>query len=302
MMELIQNAAAGWLRFNQNGKYAVLLLAVLLYLWYTELLRRQGKEPESESNKAPVIMVFLQFTTLTAALAAVPVTAAVLMMYQTKFYDYEWIWSVVPVTAMTAFGMTVVYTGCYEKYWKNKLLKPAAFAALGLALLALCGNLQGSWYRTADSGQQEEKTGKILDELNQNGNTKDICIWAPRVIMESVRALDGNVTMPYGRNMWDDSLNAYSYDTYGPELVKLYEWMENAAAMGDGLPAENMQAGLEAAAACAQTALEYGVNRILIPESVPAQVRDKVKGAAEVMGFTVTLNAVEGYVIFSMDG
>lgn len=298
MQEYIKNAAGGWERFHTDGKYAVLLLGALLFLWYAWLVRRQGRERELVKERTGAGMQFLLFTTLTAALAAVPVTAALLMIYQTKFYDYEWIWAIVPMTAMTAYGMTVVYTGCYEKYWKGRLLKPAAFAALGLAVLILCGNLQGSWYRSYNRSAMEEETRKILDDIMQNGNNKNICMWAPREIMNGVRAVNGEVKLLYGRNMWEEALNAYSYDVYEPELSKLYEWMESAA--GAEKTPETIADSTRAAAECVKTALNYGVNMILLPDSAAQETKDSVRQAMEDGTLAVTQYHSQGYIVYSI--
>ena len=46
----------------------------------------------------------------------IPVTAVGLMLYQTKFYDYEWVWSIVPLTAMTGFAVTVFVTDILKEF------------------------------------------------------------------------------------------------------------------------------------------------------------------------------------------
>ena len=56
---------------------AALLLAALAYLWFTG--RGKGQK------------ALLLYASLAAACCVLPVTAALLMAYQTKFYDYEWI-------------------------------------------------------------------------------------------------------------------------------------------------------------------------------------------------------------------
>lgn len=296
MMEYIKNAAAGWLRFNQNGKFAALLLGVLLYLWYARMVRQK----EGTGRERPAGEWFVGFATVSAILSSVPVSAALLLMYQTKFYDYEWIWSFVPMTAAIAYGMTQLYCGCCEKYWKDQLLKPAAVAALGLLVIALCGNLQGSWYKSGDTALTMEITGEIMDDLAGNGNTEDICIWAPREVLENARAVDGSVKLLYGRNMWDTALSAYSYDVYDPEINMLYEWMEKVSSLGEGASFEETASCAETAQMYVNGALNYGVNRILIPENAPEEVKAAVRQAVEGRKFGVEESVSQGYTIFSV--
>ena len=300
MMEYIKNAAAGWLRFNQAGKFGVLLLGVLLYLWYARIVPRQEGERENLRRERPAGGWFVGFAAVSAILAAVPVTGALLMMYQTRFYDYEWIWAVVPMTAMIAYGMTQLYCGCCEKYWRDQLLKPAAVAVLGILVIALCGNLKGSWYRSGDKALTQEITGKIMDDLAGNGNTEDICIWAPREVLENARAANGSVKLLYGRNMWDTALGAYSYDVYDPEMTLLYEWMEKAASLEEGASSEEAASCVEQAQMYVNAALNYGVNRILIPENAPQEVKDAVYQAVEGRKFGVEEDVSQGYVIFTV--
>ena len=76
------DAWLGWKSFISNGKLAALLLAALIFLWY---------------NRKQVERKLLVYTSVMAVCCILPVTAVVLMGYQTKFYDYEWIWSLVPL-------------------------------------------------------------------------------------------------------------------------------------------------------------------------------------------------------------
>ena len=49
MMTLLKSATNGWLDYTQQGKYAALLLAAILYLgyclWKSKAARNGGKQP-----------------------------------------------------------------------------------------------------------------------------------------------------------------------------------------------------------------------------------------------------------------
>ena len=92
MTELMQNAWLGWRQFTDGGKVAAILLAALLYLYLSGFWKKHGE-------------LFL-YTAIVTVFSIVPITAVLLMLYQTRFYDYEWIWSLVPMNVAAAWGMT----------------------------------------------------------------------------------------------------------------------------------------------------------------------------------------------------
>ena len=94
MWRMVQDAWAGWINFTDSGKMAALAIVALLYLW----LAFRCKGPQKR------LMIY---GAITVTLCICPATAAVLMYYQTRFYNYQWIWSMVPLTALIAFAGTL---------------------------------------------------------------------------------------------------------------------------------------------------------------------------------------------------
>lgn len=278
MQELLRNAVNGWQRYTDDGKYAVLFLGILLFYWY--MTRTEGE------NRIPSRELLWKYAVLTAGLAIFPPTAVIWMKYQTRFYDYEWIWSAVPVTLVTAAGMAEIYLQCYRKYWKWKLWKPVGMMAAGLALIFLCGNLEIGWEQGTFESAGEEKASLVLDKVQQIGNTENICMWGPSEVLQYIRGLDGSIELLYGRNMWDEALNGYAYDTYAPELRELYDWMEQ---LGEEEPSAATVTYLE-------KALEYGVNCIVLPEGNEAVI-EALKLIAKENNLQVAGQRIEGYEI-----
>ncbi|MDR2043968.1 MAG: hypothetical protein LBQ15_06300 [Clostridium sp.] len=295
MAELIRNAADGWKSFLESGKYPVLLMGVLFYLWLTEEQRSFGKPLQRQRERW-----LRRFAFLTAALVGCPLTAAPLLLYQTRFYAYEWLWSLVPLTLVIAYGATAAYADVYERYWKGKIAEPCLGAALGLAVLLLCSNPYG-WEDVGgpeENFQKEEDIQKLLDDLIKEGNHLTICLWAPREVMERARAHSGAIGLPYGRNVWEAALNAYSYDTYDAETMELYLWMEKASTPesgGEALPSPPLE-----------KALELGVNRILLPEGASEEAGRELLEAARRLSAGSGLEILEeegrpaGYRVFDL--
>ena len=283
MQELLTNAWAGWLRYTDNGKYAALLVIVLLFLWF----RR-----EEEKEK-----VLLIYTTLVSVMCVFPVSAAFLMAFQTRFYDYEWIWNYVPVTLLIAYGGTIFLVGCWEHY-KKSVWKCVGITSAVVMLVVLCGNLGENVFDAQTESQERTEAQEILGLLLEDADGQEICLWAPKNIMASARAYDGSIQLIYGRNMWDAALGAYSYETYDEVTETLYLWMCNAEETGEleyVAESKNMVAGEESKevtdtaenaidfAWCLENAKAAGVNRILLPGSIEAEnVKQQVDFAVEV--------------------
>lgn len=262
MQELLKNAWQGWLHFTEQGKYAALLLVVLLFFWFR---REKCKEK-----------LLLVYTTIIAVCCICPVTAAVLMKYQTLFYDYEWIWSYVPVTVMIAYGAVVFWFEQCEKRRKEahagkwNRFYPAGLAIIMVAIIALCGRLGSAVEGTEPDKVQRQNVGKVLAALEQESEGQEICLWAPKEIMSAARGQNADVRLIYGRNMWEAALGAYSYEVYGKTEEMLYLWMCNAEENGS-MTYTTEDGNIIDGAWCVQTAKAAGVNRILLPNNIIAE-------------------------------
>lgn len=276
-MELLKNAIEGWKAMNADGKYTLLLLAVLLWYWMNaSVLRKQEKQQVKQHW-------LLCYGSLITIVVIVPITAVLLMKYQTRFYNYIWLWTLVPMTALIAWGGVQIYERLCNSQWKESSWKKRGGAAAGLLLLVLCGNLGGFPGDFQQQAQTREKAELLLDELTESGKNSNICLWAPREIIEYARAADGQIRLLYGRNMWDGALNAYSYDTYTPETVELYEWMEQLQQY-ELLQEETKAEVYDNAAQCIACAIEQGVDIIVLPYAIPDELKQQIQGLTETEG------------------
>lgn len=276
MTELIRNAWLGWENYTESGKLAALFLAALLFLWLNR--RKAGHR------------TLLLYATVAAACCMIPLTAAVLMVYQTKFYDYEWVWSLVPLTAVTAYGVTEFLGSCWGGLQGKSWKKGVPVTLLLLAVLLFCGGMGSRTWNRRQQVQEREQAELVLKELDGLTEGRDICLWAPRNILEYARELDGSIRLIYGRNMWDISLNGYAYDVYDESAEALYRFMEQVAE-----PVQTDDAGQELITAeeCVEIALSRGVNCILLPRNMEADTLARVERA---LGRTA--ERIEEYYLF----
>lgn len=264
MWELLNNAWKGWQSYTGQGKFAALLIMVLLFFWFR---REECKEK-----------TLLVYTTIVMISCIFPVTAVLLMKVQTGFYSYEWIWSYVPLTMMIAYGGVVITDTLWSKRGK---MQKGILAAAVFILILLCGGMGGT---TAELAKPQDRQAAEAIVLALCEDTEEeICLWAPKEIMEVARATDGKLRLPYGRNIWDAALGAYFYEPYGKTEEQLYLWMCEAE-KGN---VEYMQEDETIA-----MALGLGVNRILLPESMP---EEEINRLADACG--LERRAFEGYYL-----
>lgn len=202
MMTLLKSATNGWLDCTQHGKYAALLLAAILYLgyclWKSKAARNGGKQP-----------LFYLYAVLITLACICPVTAVILMKYQTAFYSYVWIWAAVPQTALIAWACTeFLYT-----LWREKSIRNVAATLLLAGIVILSGNPVSD--RTGSQLTQVEAPRETLRQLSEyhleeSGET-ELHLWAPKEILAAARAYSADIHPVYGRSIWDAALGSYSY-------------------------------------------------------------------------------------------
>lgn len=267
MAELLKTAWHGWLEFTDVGKLAALMLVSLFLLW-TYYEKTEKKE-------------FLIYTTIAAACCILPMTAAALMLYQTRIFDYRWIWSIVPLTAMTGFGMTVFLAEILQNCVQKNRMKGILATLLLLAVVLLCGGL-GEKPRNTDSAEQRNRAERILAEVQTRMQDRELFLWAPREIMEFARAYDGSIRLIYGRNMWDGTLNAYIGAGYSPEIHAMRQWMDDGGA--------GTEEDTEESAPVQEffgTAVAAGVNCILLPADTRTEVLEQFEALTHTEAETI---------------
>ena len=104
-------------------------------------------------------------------------------------------------------------------------------------IIVLCGRLGQTPEGVDNTVEKSRQVQAVLDQMRETidryRDEEDapcaICLWAPQEILSYTRAVDGQICLLYGRNMWDRYLDAYIYDTYDETREQLYLWMEKMA-------------------------------------------------------------------------
>jgi hypothetical protein len=270
MMELFEGVWKNWQQWVSIGKFPALLLVSIAFLWL------------SSKNEAQKRLVRL--ATLTTALCVLPVTAVGMLWYQTKFYDYPWIWSCVPMTAVIACAAVFLWSR-YLVEWKRSWGSAVVFFLVLCGVLFLSG-APGYVPAGLEKAEQTIDAQAWLDKIRNQSQKEEICLWAPKDLMGELRMEDGSVKLYYGRNMWDPRLNAYSYDTYPKTLAEDFEWMESGII--------SWEAKMKDTKDRVRRALESGVNVIMLRGELD---RIAVDSLADDMGMQYTVT--DGYYLLT---
>lgn len=268
MKELIRSAMSGLDSYFQGNPMIVLVFGLLLYCWVIGT-DRQPKERR-----------LLRLTAVWLLLVICPVSAACLMLYQTRFYSYAWIWSLVPVTMCIAWGsVTVLWEQTGQKHRDGREgWRLAAGVGVLLVLFLLLGNQGYIRSESTEDKARDVRAAEVVTYLQELPQAKETFVWGPRQILEKVREQDGSIGVLYGRNMWEPEAAAYAYDAYSEEEQRLFDWMEAleegttvgqesvdahilhlAASYGAGIWVFPAEATERIAAACVWMEEEYGV-------------------------------------------
>ena len=292
ILTYLNDALQGVIRYFQTNKLMVLFLAVLLAGWLA------AKKVAGEKDNR-----MLLYGLIMAVVLVCPVTAAAVLIYQTRFYDYEWAWSMVPVTAVIAYGAAWLL----DKYFpKRKVLVGVAVAA---AVLALCGNL--GMLQTVSPTEAESRTDaqEILECMEGESSLTQKNLWAPSNIMQEVRRQNGNILLIYGRDMWDEKAGAYDYDAYSEPIIQAYIWLENMVALEQQISSE--EGAIEAfRTLCEEQELdreleqylwsmvEAGVNTLVLPNLTADYMEDALEAIALQSTLTMETAYTEEYTIY----
>lgn len=283
MRELLQSAINGTAIYFQSNHMAVLVLGLLLYFLAA------GRRCQAREKR------LLGLTAVLVVLVLFPVSSACLMLYQTRFYSYSWIWSLVPVTLCIAWGgvwLLWELTGQNRRDGRASLRLAAGTGVL-LALLLLLGNLGRVQTVSEEEKAERSRAAQVVAYLQELPRMQETVLWGPRQVLEAARQRTGEIRVLYGRNMWEPEAAAYAYDAYTEEEQRLFDWME-------ALESDAAESGSDRTDAYVLfAAAGYGARIWVFPEEATERITLAVDWLQEEYDLQVqTLGEVTGYTIW----
>ncbi len=224
MSNLFNSMRIGYTGFIEDGQYLMLFMAALLLLWISEDPRKRE---------------FTKFCLVMLLVLLFPLTAKLLIVYQTAFYNYENLWELLPVTTLLSYGLVIAFirmTASIKKEYghfksiipKRKEITDQLFiGAVLVVFLFLCGTLSLGKTMSApsfDSTRMPIEVKAVLDQIPIS-EEEEVYLLAPDSIMTWARIYNGNIHLPYGRNLVEPKLSAYTYDVYSEDMWLLHDWV-----------------------------------------------------------------------------
>ena len=97
LREFLGRTLSGFEVYLTEYKYIALAICCVIYAFANWERFRKSKQ-----------RLFLIFSCCMGGVITFPLTGMILQIYQTRFYDYSWIWICVPVTAVIAWGLVTI--------------------------------------------------------------------------------------------------------------------------------------------------------------------------------------------------
>ena len=248
MREFWETVQGGYLELTGEGQFLALFFLSMVAL---------GFYKEKKESK------YWIYSLVMTGLLLFPLSAWILLKYQTRFYGYGHLWALVPVTGITAWGAVALVDMARDQLPKDSWLSRRKYGAGVLTGLFCLIIFMGGSMTLAPLNRQETVNEQKIPAAGQEvlewicDNVENPKLWAPAKVLEYARAYSGDLRLVYGRNMWDHALNAYTYDQYDETLQELYKQMEQAA-KGELWEQDELETALD-------EAREQGCNVVVLP-------------------------------------
>lgn len=236
--------------FVQLGQFLMLFMVALLLLYLLDEKR---------------CVVFKQYAFLMLLVLLCPVTAKLLVIYQTPFYSTDNLWELLPVTPLLAYALvvaTVKIVGALTSQrgrWQQAITRKKesvleTFVIMGLSLvLFLCGTLEFGKAMTEEATGNATIPANVCEvlkamELPEEGNVKIVAV---DEVARWARIYSGRILLPYGRNLYEPEMTAFTYEVYTEEAHLLHDWVNGE------LSSDEVYQGADFYGDCAANGYEY---------------------------------------------
>ena len=295
---------SGFIQWMSVYKYLPLVIGILIYGYIFR-----------ERYRSRVQRAFWLYGLISMTLFIIPVTGLFFLIYQTRFYDYGWGWSMVPLIGLLAAGVVELVfeqlkpgTIIAGEGLKEKWVMPARMFAFlaAVAVFFMLGN-QGKVQQVSENELQvRQESEEILQYMEEQELLQDTILWGPKDILQYLRSHSGRVTLFYGRDMWDAKSGAYDYDIYDEMEIGCYNWIETISSELNLYLLEVQQAPEEVHEALAteeflQEAVTRGANLIILPTEVTPWIERKIQFIAEECEIKVSTALVGKYTLWCLE-
>lgn len=275
MIGYIASTWSGWLDFVGYTKIVGLFFVIVIALWLMGIWQKKG--------------TFFVASVLCTVLCLIPFSAAVLQVYQTPFYEYSWIWALVPMIPFLAYGATEIY----GQLWVEKKLPRQTrilMTGMGVLICVLCISFTGPGMQETSKKKAMEETKQVLETVAEYGDDilqDELTLWAPKEIISYARMFAPQIRLYYGRDMWQKELDVFTDDRYSEKQQEDFAWMEASCQAAATEPMSGVGQ--------LQQAVLQGVNVIMFDKNTGEDLIQELE-----QFFSVEAGKIRGYYVFFM--
>lgn len=222
--------------FENNKLMAVFLIALAIGLMSVFKVKFSSSAGTSlfdfdnlhqKDNSVGTMFLYAAVTTL---LISVPFTAAALRIFQTVFFQYEYLWALVPIIPVIAAALAnllVNSANIKAAPFKKILFIICAVALAGI--IFVLGNKPAGSDKTDPIAKNKDYQKSIpvmeyLEAESLNHVNQELCILAPEGLTEYVHIYGSHVVTLFGKDLWDGYLTPYNYTLYSDDIMTLHNW------------------------------------------------------------------------------
>lgn len=294
LLDYLFKVMSGIERYLYANKAIIIMFAVLLGIAFF------GGKSINRTQK-----LLFTYGTLMSGFLLFPFTAMAILIYQTAFYDYEWAWSLVPVTVICAYGILLF---CEKGNCTSTKKKLVAFV-FGIAGLLLITNQAKLLQVPKEEAFVRNNMEEVLIQLDTWKPEGKCVLWAPKVLMQESRRKNGTISLVYGKDMWDPKSGAYDYEVYSEALTDAYVWLEQLTEYGDF--AETLEDPKGSMAFLVEqyemetdmkdnldAVLEAGANALVFPHLVAETLEETLQESVAECNVSINKFYTENYTIY----
>ena len=203
------------LRAAKNYTGLKLLFALTVIAWFVLFFKEKNKNIRIAYVVMPVVVMVV---------FVCPVT---MYLYRKVGLDADTYYRILWIIPM---GMITVYTAVklFEKNAKTRIIG----GAITVVLIVLCGKyIYGSeiFFKSENIYGIPQQTINVVEFIRDNDDHESFTVLPSADLITTIRQYDARVRMPYGRDMYNASLEYYNpvYEVYEkPELLNFKDLVE----------------------------------------------------------------------------
>lgn len=226
MQVILTNMETAFQNARLGGGYFLLLLLAIYLIYDANNVHVHWEESVTNyTNLKKNHWICSYALIITFVIVCNPIVIFIGAKFFAVIGEYTYITMLLPYGLVIPYGMVMLLDKSWEKNKKRVLI------VSGIVLIGLAGSgygLSSDRVLVENTNYVNNETKEIIAYVEQEiDDTEGMVVLASDVILEDIRRYSGNITVLYGKDLWTYGLDLGIMDTYVPELIDLYQAMQN---------------------------------------------------------------------------